>query len=364
MSTQQEIAEIANQFQVEGDLVRIDAIGSGHIHDTYRLEFARGSFTGRVVLQHINRKIFCDVPRLMENIQRVSAHRARQLTGTADASRRGQILLATRAGAAWYIDAQDEAWRMFSHIDGTRTYDTVESVEQAYQAARAFGRFQQQLATLPPPRLHDTIPGFHDTPRRFAALEQAIAEDRAGRVAASRDEIDFVLARKPLCGALLHANLPERVTHNDTKLNNVLFDEETGEGLCVIDLDTVMPGLALYDFGDMVRTTTCTAAEDERDLTLVHVRADLFEALVCGYLEATRTLLNEEEKRRLVDAGMVIIYEQAIRFLADHLCGDTYYKVHREGQNLDRCRMQLKLLASVEEQESELRRMVDARSKV
>ena len=362
MPNQQEIDAVASQFQVEGELVRASVIGSGHIHDTFLVEFAHGNSVRRVVLQRINRKIFADVPRLMENIARVTQHQSKQLAGTADASRRAMALIKTSDGAAWFSDAQGEAWRMFAHIEVTRTFDAVESVEQAYQAAKAFGHFQQQLATLPAPRLHDTIPGFHDTPQRFTALEAAIAGDIAQRVKDCGGEIAFVLARKALSRVLLDANLPERVTHNDTKLNNVLFDETTGEGLCVIDLDTVMPGLALYDFGDMVRTTTCTAAEDERDLALVYARADLFEALVRGYLEATRTLLTAEEKSLLFDAGKVIVFEQAIRFLADHLRGDTYYKVHRKGQNLDRCRTQLKLLASLEAQESELRRMVTARS--
>jgi aminoglycoside phosphotransferase (APT) family kinase protein len=215
------------------------------------------------------------------------------------------------------------------------------------------------LASMPAPRLHETIPDFHHTPRRFAALERAISEDLANRAADAKPEIDFALAHESIVGVLVDANLPERVTHNDTKFNNVLLDDATGEGICVIDLDTVMPGLAAYDFGDMVRTTTSPAMEDEQDLFKVSMEFPMFEALTRGYLDATGSFLTNAEKEHLAFSGKLITLEVGIRFLTDHLAGDTYFKVHREGHNLDRCRTQFKLVESIERQEEKMSRLVD-----
>jgi len=258
------------------------------------------------------------------------------------------------------VDAAGNHWRAYRFIEKARTYDAVESTEQAFQAGRAFGRFQQQLAGLPAPRLHDTIPDFHHTPKRFTALERAIAADTAGRAALAKAEIDFALAHKPMATMLLDAKLPERVTHNDTKFNNVMLDDATGEGICVIDLDTVMPGLAPYDFGDMVRTTTSPAIEDERDLRKVTMQFPMFEALVRGYMRSAGEFLTKEEKALLASSGKLITFEIGTRFLTDYLSGDTYFKVHREGHNLDRCRTQFKLVESIEEQEERMNRLVES----
>jgi hypothetical protein len=208
--------------------------------------------------------------------------------------------------------------------------------------------------------LHDTIPDFHNTPKRFKALEEAVAADTADRAILAKPEIDFALKHQPIASVLLHANLPERVTHNDTKFNNVLLDDATGEGICVIDLDTVMPGLALYDFGDMVRTTTSPAVEDERDLSRVTMQFPMFEALLRGYLTSAGDFLTLTEKQHLAFSGKLIAFEQGIRFLTDYLAGDTYYKVHRCGQNLDRCRTQFKLVESIEQQEASMERLVQS----
>ncbi len=222
-----------------------------------------------------------------------------------------------------------------------------------------------KLSSLPPPRLHETIPDFHNTPKRFAALEQAIAQaiaaDAAGRDSARPTGDRICAARaKAITGNLLDAGLPERITHNDTKFNNVLLDDKTGEAVCVIDLDTVMPGLALYDFGDMVRTTTSPAAEDERDLSKVTMQFPMFEALVRGYLETAGAFLTPAEKKYLAFSGKLITFEIGIRFLTDYLAGDTYFKVHREGHNLDRCRAQFKLVESIEQKEDEMNRLVES----
>jgi hypothetical protein len=214
------------------------------------------------------------------------------------------------------------------------------------------------------PRLHETIPDFHHTPKRFAALQRAIAADVKGRAKLAQPEIDFALAHESMAGVLieasLHTDLPERITHNDTKFNNLLLDDATGESLCVVDLDTVMPGLVLYDFGDMVRTTTSPAAEDEQDLSKVTMQFPLFEALVRGYLSAAGGFLTETEKKFLAFSGKLITFEVGIRFLADYLAGDTYFKIHREGHNLDRCRTQFKLVESIEVQEEKMNRLVES----
>jgi Phosphotransferase enzyme family len=216
------------------------------------------------------------------------------------------------------------------------------------------------LIDLPAPPLHVTIPDFHHTPKRFAALQRSVEGDVIRRAALAKPEIDFALARCSMPSVLLNANLPERVTHNDTKFSNVMLDDDTGEGVCVIDLDTVMPGLVLYDFGDMVRTTTSPAREDEQDLSKVAMQLPMFEALLRGYLAAARDFLTKEERRYLAFSGKLITFEMGIRFLTDYLAGDTYYKVQREGHNLDRCRTQFKLVESIEQQEENMQRLVES----
>jgi aminoglycoside phosphotransferase (APT) family kinase protein len=277
-----------------------------------------------------------------------------------DSSRRVLRLIPARDGRAWYVDEEGNHWRAYHFIENARSYDAVESTEQAFQAARAFGRFQQLLASLPAPRLHDTIPDFHHAPKRFKTFEDAIEADVATRAVLAKPEIEFALARQSITGILLEANLPERVTHNDTKFNNVMLDDATGEGICVIDLDTVMPGLAPYDFGDMVRTTTSPAMEDERDLSKVTMQFPMFEALVRGYLSTAGGFLTKAEKDLLAFSGKLITLELGIRFLTDYLAGDTYFKVHRQGHNLERCRTQFKLIESIEQQEEKMGRLVES----
>ena len=347
-------------FAIDGEFATAAPYGSGHINDSYCAVFQRNGTSSRYILQRINHHIFKNPVTLMENIERVTAHLAAQVAGLPDRRRRVLTLIPARSGGVLHVDESGDFWRAYVFIDRATTYDSVESASQAFQAARAFGEFQRMLADLPAPRLHDTIPDFHHTPKRFAALEQAIAADVAGRVVQADSEIEFALARKSLAGVLLEADLPERVTHNDTKINNVLLDDATGEGTCVIDLDTVMPGLAAYDFGDMVRTATCPAPEDERDLEKVRMEFPLFEALARGYLATAAGFLTPAERESLAVAGKLITFEIGIRFLTDHLSGDTYFKVHRPGHNLDRCRAQFALLESIEQQEDRIRHLLDS----
>ncbi|MGA3035205.1 MAG: aminoglycoside phosphotransferase family protein [Terracidiphilus sp.] len=360
MNATANVLNAASQFQLQGQVSGFEPYGNGHINDTYRVTCDAAGLSIRFILQRINRHVFRNPAAVMQNIERVTSHLAAQAAGEPESARAVLMLIPALDGRSWHVDADGETWRAYRFVDGARTYDTAESTSQAFEAARVFGHFQRQLASLPPPRLNETIPDFHNTPKRFAALRQAVDADICHRAALAQPEIDFALRHESITGILLDANLPERITHNDTKLNNVLFDEVTGEGICVVDLDTVMPGLALYDFGDMVRTTTSPAAEDERDLGKVTMQFPMFEALVRGYLSAAGGFLTKSEKEFLAFSGKLITFEVGIRFLADFLAGDAYFKVHREGHNLDRCRTQFKLVESIEHQEEEMTRLVES----
>jgi hypothetical protein len=360
MSKERDVGAVARQFRTGGDFLSVTPHGSGHINDSYCAIFRQSGAPVRYLLQRINHSIFKDPTALMENIRRVTSHLAEKIAGEADSNRHVLTLIPARDGMVWHRDNDGNYWRAYRFIEKARTYDAVESTEQAFQAAKAFGRFQQLLVDLPAPRLHDTIPDFHHTPKRLMALEQAIASDVANRAILVKPEIEFALAHQSIGSVLLDANLPERVTHNDTKFNNVMLDDATGEGICVVDLDTVMPGLSLYDFGDMVRTTTSPTNEDEQNLSKVTMQFPMFEALVRGYLTTAGCFLTEAETQHLVFSGKLITFEQGIRFLTDYLAGDAYYKVHRDGHNLDRCRTQFKLLESIEQQEESMDRMVQS----
>jgi aminoglycoside phosphotransferase (APT) family kinase protein len=270
-------------------------------------------------------------------------------------------LVLARDGRAFARDAAGAAWRVYRFIEGAQSRQTIESPTQAREVARAFGAFQQTLATLPGPRLHEVLPGFHDTRMRYAALQEAVAADPLNRAAEARNEIAFALARAAEAGVLLdlHAagELPERAVHNDCKLNNLLLDP-AGHAVCVLDLETTMPGFAPCDFGDMVRTASCAAAEDERDLARVAADPAMLRALAEGYLDGAGALLNGAEIAHLAFAGRLLALEQGVRFLADHLRGDTYYRIHRPGHNLDRTRAQFALVRSLESQHAEFERII------
>ena len=358
--TMHSLNKVARQFEILGEFLAATPCGNGHINDSYCAIFELGTLRTRYLLQRINHVIFRNTAALMDNVQRVTSHLAAQLAGEQDCDRRVLTLIPTRDGRTWLIDSEGNHWRMYRFIEGARAYDTVGSPDSAFQAAKAFGEFQKLLASLPAPRLHDTIPNFHNTPMRFQALERSIDLDVVNRAALAKSEIEFALSRKSIVGILIDANLPERVTHNDTKFNNVMLDDATGEGICVIDLDTVMPGLAPYDFGDMVRTATSPTSEDELDLTRVRMQFPLFEAVLLGYLESAGSFLTKAEKDQLVFSGKLITFEIGIRFLSDYLAGDAYYKVHRSTHNLDRCRTQFRLVESIEQQEEKMSRLVQS----
>lgn len=354
--------QVVPRFDIAGRLVDARPYGSGHINDTFAATYEIGGAHVRYIHQRVNGRIFLRPDALMDNIARVLAHARSRLGDGPDASRRVLTLVPARDGAPFVRDDAGDVWRTYVFIEGTVTVDVVETPAQAEAAARAFGAYQRLLVDLPGPRLHETIPHFHDTPRRLAACVAAIEADTHNRAAGARDAIEFALARADQVPTLVEAQasgaIPERVTHNDTKINNVLLDAATGEGLCVIDLDTTMPGLAPYDFGDMVRTAANAAAEDERDVSRVHARAELFDALARGYLEAAGSFLTAAEIDLLPLAGRVMTLEQGLRFLTDHLMGDAYYRIARPGQNLDRACAQFALVASLERQHDTLARSI------
>lgn len=346
---------VVRQFAAGGELCSAARYGNGHINETFVAVLAVGAAGRRYVWQKVNDRIFKNVPALMENVRRVTEHVRAKARGSASeaAARRGLTLVPTVEGAAFARDAAGGFWRCYEFIDGAHTIDRVTNEAQARDAARAFGEFQAQLADLPGGRLHETIPNFHHTRSRFETLRRAMAEDRVGRVKEVAAEIDFALAREAdtdvLLALLAKGEMAERVTHNDTKINNVMLDDATGLAVAVIDLDTIMPGLPLYDFGEMVRTSASSTFEDDPEATRMHVRLPLFRALVEGYLgSAVGGVLNATERAHLGFAGKLMTYENGIRFLTDYLQGDTYYKIKHPRHNLDRTRTQFALVRSIE----------------
>jgi Ser/Thr protein kinase RdoA (MazF antagonist) len=301
----------------------------------------------------------------MENVMRVTTHIRKKLEAQSvrEPTRRSLIVIPTRDGQSFFLNGDDGVWRTFLFIEGVETFEAVQTVEQAYQAGRAFGEFQHLLVDLPGTRLFETIPDFHNTRKRFNALEQAIKSDQHNRAKQAKAEIEFALKREPIVDVILNAmakgKIPERITHNDTKFNNVMLDVLTGEAMCIVDLDTVMPGCALYDFGDMVRTTTSPTLEDELDLSQVKMQMPMFKKLAEGYLANAGKFLTKTEKSYIAFSGKLISFEIGIRFLTDYLSGDSYFRIHRPNHNLDRCRTQFKLVESIERQEEAMQKYVN-----
>ncbi len=357
---------IAAQFALPGDLLDYAPCGQGLINDTFELRYSQGGVPVRYVMQRINHHVFQHPELVMDNIVRVTQHISAQLAsrGEPEIARRVLTLVPTRSGKLWHKDPQGNTWRVYVYIERAIAHNHVESPALAEEAARAFGEFQRLLVDLKGPRLADTIPNFHHTRSRYQALMQAVDDDAAGRVRSVAAELDWVRERESVVDVLLNlqatGELPERITHNDTKINNVMIDEATGEAICVMDLDTVMPGLVLYDFGDLVRATTISTAEDSLELDQVRMRRFMFEALVRGYLRGAGSFLTAKEMEYLPFSGKLITLETGIRFLTDYLNGDHYFKTTRTAHNLDRFRVQARLVESIESQETALLGAVEA----
>ncbi len=366
-------ADLALQFSawyaLDGECVQLAPLKRGHIHDTLVGTWHTPAGTRRVVHQRVNTHVFRDPALLMRNWLRVTEHVRAALAreGKTELERRCLRAIPTKSGAPSHTDASGAVWRAFAFIEGARSLDVPESPARAQEAARAFGAFAAQLHDLDPATVAESIPRFHDFAHRVANLEAAIAADAHGRAADAAEDIEGALRLAGVVERALAsegaAALPLRVVHNDCKLNNVLFDERTGEGLCVIDLDTVMPGSVLADFGDLARTAACPAPEDEPDLGRVHVDTRLYEALVHGYLAGTGALLTPVEIALLPLAGPLIALETGIRFLTDHLSGDTYFRIHRPGHNQGRARVQLRLTEQLLAGGDEARRLVEVGSR-
>ena len=309
--------------------------------------------TLKAILQRMNKEIFTNPEELMENVVGVTSYlREKIAENGGDPDRETLNLIPAKDGKQYFVDSQGEYWRSYIFITDATSYDQVEKPEDFYESAVAFGNFQRLLADYPAETLHETIKGFHDTKARFQVFKEAVEKDICGRAADVQKEIDFVLAHEDVANVFgdlqAKGEIPLRVTHNDTKLNNIMIDNITGKGICVIDLDTVMPGLAMNDFGDSIRFGASTAAEDEPDLSKVSCSMELFEIYVKGFLEGCGGRLTEKEVELLPMGAKVMTFECGMRFLTDYLEGDHYFKIHREGHNLDRCRTQFKLVEDME----------------
>ncbi len=341
-------------FQIDGMVMSAVPYGSGHINDTFLMTLRKDDGSeGRVILQRMNKNIFTKPIELMENITGVTSFlRNKIVENGGDPDRETLNVIPTKNGMSYFVDSEGEYWRSYIFIEDARSYDLVEDPEDFYQSGVAFGNFQKLLADYPAETLHETIVGFHDTKARFEVFKKAVADDVCGRAASVQDEINFVLAHEDVANVfgdlLANGEIPLRVTHNDTKLNNVMIDDATHKGICVVDLDTVMPGLAMNDFGDSIRFGASTAAEDEKDLDKVWCDMNLYEVYVKGFLESCGKSLTAKEIEMLPMGAKVMTFECGMRFLTDYLQGDTYFKIHREGHNLDRCRTQFKLVADME----------------
>ena len=346
--------QVLQQFYLDGTPVSCEPFGNGHINRTFRVTCS----SGRVyTLQRINRVAFRHPEELIENIDAVSRFIAKKNTGLE------MIRLCTaRDGRKYAVDAQGEFWRAYDYISGGLSLEAPRDCNDFYQAAVSFGKFQQALAGFPAASLYETIPHFHDTPDRLRIFRETLAKDPVGRAASVEPEIRFALDRAAEMGiitdAIADGSVPLRVTHNDTKLNNVMLDAETGKGICVIDLDTVMPGSMLYDYGDSLRFGASTAAEDERDLDKVSFDLNYFRAYTKAYLEALGDSVTPRELELLPFAAKLMTLECGMRFLTDHIDGDHYFRIHRENHKLDRCRTQFKLVADMERKADEMSRIV------
>jgi len=363
---EKELQHISKQFQIYGEIQHAETFKIGHINETYSATYDQGGTRVRYIHQKINKNVFLNPPALMKNVVRVTTHIRKKLEAqdADDLTRRSLIIIPTRDGHSYYSNGDGEFWRTFVFVEGVQTFESVQSTAQAFEAGRAFGEFQSHLVDLPDERLIETIPDFHNTRRRFKALQEAIEKDRFNRAREAAPEIQFALKQEGIVDVILTAmakgRIPERITHNDTKFNNVMLDSKTGKAMCVVDLDTVMPGCSLYDFGDMVRTTTSPTLEDEPDLSKVKMQMPMFRKLAEGYLSTAGSFMTKAEKSLIAFSGKLITFEIGIRFLTDFLSGDTYFRIHRPKHNLDRCRTQFKLAESIAHQEEAMQKHVDS----
>lgn len=360
----EKIYEITKHFPFEGTLCECNYLDVGLINSTYLLTFKSGNNHKKYILQKINTSVFTKPEELMSNIFGITEFlKVKIAENGGDPERETLSFIKTNDGKNYYIDEDGACWRSYHYIDYTFTIDTDVSPLQLNKAAFAFGRFQSLLGEYNIEKLYDTIPDFHNTPKRLSALENSVAEDIKARKSSVKNEIEFAFERKKFAGLLTEkikdGTLPLRVTHNDTKINNVLFDESNGEALCVIDLDTVMSGLSLYDFGDSIRSCASKAGENEADLSKVNIDLDAYEKYTEGFLKGAGKALMPEEIKLLPIGVKMMAFECGTRFLTDYLNGDTYFKTAYDTHNLVRCKNQFKLVKSIEDNMDNLNEITD-----
>jgi Ser/Thr protein kinase RdoA (MazF antagonist) len=359
------IREIANKFCIRGEYQDFKQNTAGLINKTFIVRSKEGDKVYHYVLQTVNTAVFTHPKELIRNISSVTGFLREKIKQSGgDASRETLCLIPTHDGELYYIDPDGKFWRMYNYIEGARTYDLVENDEMFYRCGKGFGHFQRLLADYPADTLYPTIPRFHDTPNRLCDFKRAIEENRAGRAAQVAREIAGYLAHADFCDCVTkyieNGEVPVRVTHNDTKLNNIMIDCHSGEAICVIDLDTVMPGSALYDFGDAIRYGANNAVEDEKDLSKVYLRKDLFRAFTKGFLEEASSSLTERELALIPESAVLMTLECGMRFLGDYLNGDVYFGIRYPEHNLDRARTQLKLVNDMLANLDEMHAIVDS----
>ena len=364
MKSSMELTKVISAFNLEGELQECIVFGNGHINDTFRLTFETEQGTRRYILQKMSSVVFKKPVELMENISNVTAWLKKKIRENGgDTERETLNLVMTEEGLPYHVDKEGGYWRVYKFIEGATCYDAVKNDDDFYQSAVAFGHFQRLLADYPAETLHETIPNFHNTPDRMRIFREAVQRDECGRAAGVQEEIRFIEEHEKLSHVLYdlleEGKLPLRVTHNDTKLNNIMIDDATGKAICVIDLDTVMPGLSAHDFGDSIRFGASTGAEDERDLSKISCDLHLYEVYTKGFIEGCGGALTETELDMLPWGAVLMTFENGIRFLTDYLEGDHYFKIHRDGQNLDRCRTQLKLVSDMEEKMQQMQQIVN-----
>ena len=346
--------KVIGNFLIDGELEKIKVNTQGHINSTFVSTFIKDGVRTKYTHQKINRNVFKNPKEVMENIVAVTKHIEEKVSSFPDKDRRVLKVIFTKDNLPYYIDEDGEYWRTYIFIENVNTYDKIPSVNAARNLGKGIGNFQKQLSDFDGSRLNITIPHFHDMNLRYRQLDDAVKADVKGRCAQVKAELDFLYANKErgcrIWDDFEKGILPNRVTHNDTKMNNVLFDPVSDEAVCVIDLDTIMPGTILFDTGDMIRTACNTAEEDEKDLSKVSFDAEMYKSLIGGYMESADSFLTKEEREGIKESGRVITQIMAVRFLADYIAGDVYYHTAYDDHNLVRCRTQLSLMKSMDEQ--------------
>jgi Ser/Thr protein kinase RdoA (MazF antagonist) len=348
------VTDIVRQFAIYGEFIGASSFGGGHINDTFQSRWNQAGTIVRYTHQRINLLVFTHPDQVMDNILRVTSYITEKnyAARMPDYSRRSLTVVPAKNGKPWVQDGERGWWRTYLFIENAHTKDKTASPQEARFLGASIGHFQKQLSDLPPPRLHDAIPDFHNMEKRYLRFYEALEKDVCGRAKDLKTEIDFMKRNEERGAVLLHAQregrIPERICHNDAKINNILIDDKDSKALCVIDLDTVMPGTSLFDVGDLIRSVSTTAAEDERDITKIEFDTVFFEAMIEGYLAEAKEFLSEEETALIAESGRAITQIMALRFLTDYLEGDHYYHINRTEHNLDRCRNQIALIKSMD----------------